>query len=372
MLGAKLRLVVVFGGVSSEHSVSCLTAGEVLKNIDTNKYEILPVGITKSGVWVVLFENFVDVDLEKLLVEVSENGAGSSLFFRQGKAFVVDNSFSSGSVVKELGKVDVVLPLLHGPFGEDGTLQGLLELEGVSYVGSGVLASALCMDKHFMKLFLASLDFYVTPYVLLFASSWVGRKSFFEKEVEELGFPVFVKPVRSGSSLGVSKVMCLEDLEAAVLLAFEYDPKVIVEAFVVGREIECAVLQARVGGDVRVSVPGEIVVTGGESVLYDFEAKYVSQQAVRVLCPAPLEDEVVLQVQKLAGEVFVGFGCEGLARVDFFYTVSGDFVVNEVNTMPGFTPVSMFPRLWLESGFSYRDLVGELLELALEKKVGLR
>jgi D-alanine-D-alanine ligase len=266
----------------------------------------------------------------------------------------------------------VVFPLLHGPFGEDGTLQGLLELADVRYVGSGVLASAAGMDKHVMKLLLAAQGIPVADHVLVTARHWERDPESVRADVEELGYPVFVKPARAGSSLGITRVKGPADLDAAVEAARRHDPRVVVEAEVEGREIECAVLESIDGGAPATSLPGEIQV-GSAHEFYDFEAKYLDgEEGARLVCPADLPDAVVHRVRDLAARTFEALGCEGLARVDFFVRHDGEVLVNEINTMPGFTPSSMYPLMWQATGLDYPSLVDRLVQLALRRGTGLR
>ena len=276
-----------------------------------------------------------------------------------------------GVAPRELGEVDVVLPLLHGPFGEDGTLQGLLELSDVRYVGSGVFASAAGMDKHYMKLVFAGHGLPVGPYAVITDRAWRADRAGALASCEALAYPLFVKPARAGSSMGITKVDRPEDLEAAVETARGHDPKVVVEQGIVGREIECAVLQGRGTDAPRTSQVAEVAVHANHA-FYDFEAKYLAESDVDLSCPADVPDEVSQQVRRLAGLAFEALGCEGLARVDCFYTADGDVIVNEINTMPGFTPHSMYPQMWAASGLAYPDLIDELITLALERRVGLR
>ncbi|HEY7717604.1 MAG TPA: D-alanine--D-alanine ligase family protein, partial [Pedococcus sp.] len=278
-----------------------------------------------------------------------------------------------GQVPRSLGEVDVVFPLLHGPWGEDGTIQGLFELADVRYVGSGVLASAVGMDKHYMKVVFAGAGIPVGPYAVITDSQWRHDRAAALDAVAALSYPLFVKPARAGSSMGITKVTDPADLEAAVDTAREHDLKVIVEQGISGREIECAVLQGRHGAPPRTSEVGEIEVDqdGGHD-FYDFEAKYLDEQGVTLSCPAKVPDEVAAEVRRLAAAAFEALGCEGLARVDCFYTDRGDVIVNEINTMPGFTPHSMYPQMWAASGVEYPELIDELIRLALERPTGLR
>lgn len=263
---------------------------------------------------------------------------------------------------RSLGAVDLVFPILHGPFGEDGTIQGLLELIGVPYVGSGVLASSLGMDKHFTKTVFQQASLPVAPWRTITADDWSEAPGMAYAALEELGAPVFVKPARAGSSVGVSKVSTAEQLADAMAVALAEDSKVLIEAGLVGRELEVAVLQGRPGEPARASVAGEVVVTGRE--FYDFEAKYLGAPGIDLVCPAVLGDAELAVMRGLAIRAFDAIGGAGLARVDFFLTDEG-WVINEINTMPGFTPISMFPSCWLASGFSYPELIDELIDVAL-------
>jgi D-alanine-D-alanine ligase len=280
-------------------------------------------------------------------------------------------ALDQADVVRELGEVDVVFPVLHGPWGEDGTVQGMLDLSDVRYVGSGVLASAAGMDKHYMKVIFAGHGLPIGPYAVITDRAWRADPAAAMDAVHSLGFPVFVKPARAGSSMGITRVNDPDDLQDAIEAAREHDPKVIVEAAIFGREIECAVLEGRDTDAPRTSEVGEIAVVQGHE-FYDFEAKYLAENDVRLVCPADVPDEISDEVRRLAAEAFVALGCEGLARVDCFYTNDGRVLINEINTMPGFTPHSMYPRMWAETGLSYHDLVGELIWLAQHRRTGLR
>jgi len=265
---------------------------------------------------------------------------------------------------RSLGDVDVVLPILHGRFGEDGTVQGMLELLGLPYAGGGVLMSALGMDKNVAKYVLRSAGVPVVPWVAVTRADLVRDRDLWERRIASLGLPVFVKPNRAGSSVGVSKVTSWDELEPALETAFAEDSLALVEQAVIGREIECGVLPGRDGAAPRVSVAGEIVVTGRD--FYDFEAKYLDAPGIELVCPAELYDGELAEMQRIAARAFEALGGEGLARVDFFYTGT-EFFVNEVNTMPGFTPISMFPRCWIASGMTYPELVTELIEDGLAR-----
>lgn len=364
------RVMVLFGGRSGEHAISCATAGGVLHAIDRDRYDVVAVGITRAGHWVL-----ADDDADRWAIrdghlpEVEDSP--TRVLLPQGTVDRDVHLVRDGDLAAPLGAVDVVFPLLHGPFGEDGTLQGLLELADVRYVGAGVLASAVGMDKHMMKLVLAGSGLSVGPFRVLPA----GRPATAEQLdaiVADLGLPLFVKPARAGSSLGITRVDDPAGLAAAVEGAREHDPKVVVEAAIVGREIECGVLGGRAGAPPRASLPGEIVVTDARHTFYDFEAKYLDEAGVTLACPADLPADVVARVQDVAVRAFEAVGCEGLARVDVFVTPDGEVVVNEINTMPGFTPYSMYPRMWEATGLDYAALVDELVGLALDRPTGLR
>ncbi|WP_425572030.1 D-alanine--D-alanine ligase family protein [Pedococcus ginsenosidimutans] len=367
----KPRVAVVFGGRSSEHAVSCATAAGVMRAIDRDAYDVVPIGISRDGHWVL-----TDGDPDRLSLtststpEVTADGAGVVIPLATTDRTLV--ALEPREVPKSLGEVDVVFPLLHGPFGEDGTIQGLFEMADIRYVGSGVFASAAGMDKHHMKVIFAGAGLPVGPYVVITDAQWRRDPAAAMDAVAALTYPVFVKPARAGSSMGISKVSTPEALEGAIEIARTHDLKVVVEQGIVGREIECAVLQGRGTDEPRVSHVGEIEVTAaGGHEFYDFEAKYLDDGAV-LSCPAAVPDHVAAEVQRLARAAFEALGCEGLARVDCFYTDTGDVVVNEINTMPGFTPHSMYPQMWEATGLPYRDLIDELLQLALTRPVGLR
>lgn len=366
----KIRVLVLYGGRSGEHSISCITASGVMSAIDRNRFEVIPVGITSAGKWVVGVEDpGAQRATPDALPTVADSGA-EVLF-----PLTVGNNelrvLEDGNV-RSLGHFDVVFPLLHGPFGEDGTLQGMLELADTPYVGTGVLASAAGMDKHYMKIVFEGHGLPVSPYVTVLPGQWEAEHNAILSRVEELSMPLFVKPARAGSSLGISRITDLAQLDAAIAFATQHDPKVIIEQGLHGREIECAVLGGRDGSPARASLPGEIVVTGVDNDFYDFEAKYLASQAAELSCPADLPAIVIAQVQEIAIRAFESLGGEGLSRVDVFVEPNGDVVINEINTMPGFTPISMYPRMWERSGLPYTELLTELIELALSRPVGLR
>ncbi len=261
--------------------------------------------------------------------------------------------------------------MLHGPWGEDGTIQGMLEMAGVRYVGAGVLASAVSMDKSYMKVVLGAAGLPLMPSLTVTSREWAADADAVRRRTDEQGYPAFVKPARGGSSMGISKVRRLEELDAALEAAFEHDPKVLVEASAEGaREVECGVLQA-LDGTPETSLPAEIRITDAHD-FYDFEAKYLPQEATAIDIPAVLPAETIAELQALSVRAFEAVGCEGLARVDFFVLPDGSLVLNEINTMPGFTPLSMFPQMWAASGVDYPALVDRLIRLALARDTGLR
>ena len=369
--GGKPRVAVLFGGRSSEHAVSCVTAAGVLGAINKDKYEVIPIGIAKTGQWVLAAEDTAQWSLSaSSLPEVVPSQKTVTLAEIGGEHQLI--VASPNEVPQELGTVDVVFPLLHGPFGEDGTIQGLLELSDTRYVGAGVLASAVGMDKHYMKVVFEAAGLQVGPYIAVTDRQWRKDAESVRKQVDRLGFPVFVKPARAGSSMGISKVDSLDELDAAIEEARRHDLKLVIEAGIVGREIECAVLEGRGTDAPRTSMPGEISVAGGTHEFYDFNAKYVEDDAAALSCPADLPEEAITRVRELSAAAFDAVGAEGLSRVDFFYTPDGQLIINEINTMPGFTPKSMYPQMWAASGLGYADLIDELIHLALNRKTGLR
>jgi D-alanine-D-alanine ligase len=358
MPGRRVRVAVVFGGRSTEHAISCVSAGSVLAALDPARYEVVPVGITPKGAWVI-----TSGDPETLSISGRELPT-----VQNGTAVVLPGDPTAGGlVVVEPGEgarllrgVDVVFPVLHGPFGEDGTVQGLLEMAGVPYVGSGVLGSAVAMDKEFTKKLLTAEGLPVGPYAVVRAGASLAGA-----DRERLGLPAFVKPARGGSSIGISRVDDWAELPAAMATARAADDKVLIEAAVPGREIELAVLEGLDGAPPDVSVPAEILLTGGRE-WYDFEAKYLDDVSALDI-PAKLPPEVTARLRELAARAFTALDCAGLARVDFFVGPGGQVTVNEVNTMPGFTPISVFPRAWATSGLDYPTLLDRLIQTALTR-----
>ena len=365
----RIRVAVVFGGRSTEHQISCISAGGVLRALDPEQFDVVPVGITPEGRWVL-----VDSDPERLAIA---DGRLPSVGDDTGPpvAWTADPSralsvHEPGHVPEVLADVDVVFPLLHGPYGEDGTIQGLLELAGVPYVGSGVLASAAAMDKAVTKILVAAAGIAQAPFVVIADRDWSFDRERALQSVRVLPLPVFVKPARAGSSVGITRVTDWADLEPAIEAAREHDPKVVVEQGIVGREIECGVLARTDGRGPEASVCAEVRVLG-DHTFYDFEAKYLDD-VTELAVPADLPEEVSERVRRAACAVFDAVGCEDYARVDFFVTDDGEVVLNEINTIPGFTHISLFPRMWQASGIEYPDLVARLIRTALGKRRGLR
>lgn len=348
-----IKIAIIYGGRSSEHSVSCISAGAIMSHLDPEKYELYPIGITQQGTWTV-----GESDPEKLR---STDGVMPTVTLTKEVSLAADPArrgqfrFADGS---EHVTVDVIFPVLHGLYGEDGTIQGLFELSGVPYVGTGVLSSACGMDKEYTKKLLAAEGLPVGKEVIL-----RGEETLTQADCQLLGLPVYVKPARGGSSIGISRVTRWEDMDAALREARQYDTKVIVESEIIGDEVECGVLEYP-DGTVVASVPAQLVNTSvGHEGFYGFDAKYVDGD-VSAMIPAPLDDAATRLIQSLAREAFQALQCSGLARVDFFVTQAGP-VLNEVNTMPGFTPISMYPQVFAASGVPYAELLDTLIARAL-------
>ncbi|EJF46102.1 D-ala D-ala ligase N-terminal domain protein [Schaalia georgiae F0490] len=371
------RVLIVFGGRSSEHEVSCATAAGILRAIDRDKWDVVPLGITKDGQWVRASDDPALLEFKDGKGQSVEAGA-TRVALTPGGGSLVELSYDGDPAdpgarvvgARDLGRVDIVLPLLHGPYGEDGTIQGLLEMAEVRYVGCGVASSAVSMDKHLTKVVLAGAGIDVGRWELITPLQWEADQGACLERAAALGFPVFVKPCRAGSSVGISKVESPEGLAVAVKEAQNHDPRVIVEAGVVGREVECGVLGGRADWRSATAPLGEIEVPDGE--FYDYEHKYVDD-VVGLVCPAKVAPAYEERVRETALRAFDALECEGLARVDFFLDEdSGTVLVNEVNTMPGFTPISMFPQVWAAAGVDYPALIDALLEEAAARTVSLR
>jgi len=364
----RVRVAVVFGGRSNEHAISCVSAGSILRNLDPERFEVVAVGITPEGSWVL-----TDGDPDSLAIAnrqlprvSSESGTELALTADPCRAGQLVSLAPGGAEV--LASVDVVFPVLHGPYGEDGTIQGLLELAGVPYVGAGVLASAAGMDKEFTKKLLVAEGLPIGDYAVLRPS----EITLDAKRLDRLGLPAFVKPARGGSSIGVSRVTNRQELPAAIAHAREHDPKVIIESAINGRELECGVLEFP-NGTMQASTVGEIRVAGvrgREDSFYDFATKYLDD-AAELDVPAKIDDDVSDAVRELAIRAFKAIDGRGLARVDFFLTEDGP-LINEVNTMPGFTTISMYPRMWAASGVDYQTLLATMVDTALSGGMGLR
>ena len=348
----KIRVAIIAGGRSSEHPISCISANGVLAAIDRSKFEPILFGITQSGTWIDMRQS----DFER-------GSDGLSYVPEGGEKLIVDIHGIKDSKGSYLG-IDIAFPLLHGAYGEDGTIQGLFEMAGIAYVGSGVLASAVAMDKSFAKPIYADFGLKVADGITVHRDNWNKSKDLEIAKIRALGFPIFIKPARSGSSRGTSKVKDESAISAALDDAFNYDPRVLVEAAVVGREIECAVLEidsvatASVLGEVRVHPPHEF---------YDFEAKYLDGSTTFDV-PANLAEPIASAISQAAITAFEALGCEGLARVDFFLSEDNQIIINELNTMPGFTPTSVFPALWEKTGRSYSQIITILLDSALSRQ----
>ena len=367
----KPRVAVVFGGKSSEHAISCVTAGSVLAAIDRDVYDVVPIGIATDGRWVLESgdperlritgpDRLPSVDGDRATIALAPEASSTDLVVTE-----------PAQPPRTLGEVDVVFPLLHGPWGEDGTIQGMFEMAGVRYVGAGVLASAVSMDKAYMKVVLAAAGLPVLPSTTVTARQWERDQAGCRERAAALGYPLFAKPARGGSSIGISKVHDESELDGAIEEALRYDPKVLLEAYADGaREVECGVLQA-LDGTPETSVPAEIRISGDHE-FYDFAAKYLPEEHTELDVPAQLPDAVAEQIRDMSVRAFEAVDCEGLARVDFFVLPGDRVVVNEINTMPGFTPTSMFPRMWAATGVDYPALVDRLLRLALQRDTGLR
>ena len=366
MTGRRLQVAVIFGGRSSEHAISCVSAGSVLSHLDRSRFDVIPVGIGPDGAWFLASDKPSELAIrDRTLPAMDGTGAPLTLPGDPTRKQLV--RLTGAGPAEVLSGVDVVFPVLHGAFGEDGTIQGLLELADLPYVGSGVLASAAAMDKDFARKVLRADGFPVTDTVVLRDAG----ATLTAEQRDWLGLPVFVKPARAGSSLGITKVVDWSQLPAAIATARGIDPKVLVEAAVTGREVECGVLEFP-GGRVEASLPAEIrMVAENSPGWYDFAAKYLDD-ACEFDIPAKLDDDITAELQAMAVAAFRSLDCQGLARVDFFVGPDGSLTINEINTMPGFTPISMFPRMWAVTGVDYSSLLSILIDTAMARGTGLR
>ncbi|MEV0727119.1 D-alanine--D-alanine ligase family protein [Polymorphospora sp. NPDC050346] len=361
----KTRVAIVFGGRSTEHGISCVSAGAVLAALDPDEFEVVPIGITRDGRWVLTDGDASQLAIaQRRLPEITVDSGQMVVLPADpvGNNLLILDPIRGGQA---LDGVDVVFPTLHGAYGEDGTIQGLLEMAGIPYVGANVFASAAAMDKEFTKKLAAVEGIPVGPYAVLRNGVTLS-----EEDKERLGLPVFVKPSRAGSSYGISKVSDWADLDAAVAAARQIDPKVLVEAAIVGAEVECGVLEGEAGGAPEASLLAEVRVVEQGHDFYDFEAKYLDNSCEYDI-PANLPEHVARQVQEYACRTFTALDCAGLARVDFFVTPDHTIYLNEINTMPGFTSTSMFPRMWAATGLEYPKLVSRLIRTAQRRGSGL-
>ena len=357
MKNKKIRLGVLFGGKSAEHEVSLISAKNVIEALDPQKYDIFLIGIDKTGEWRLRdgYAYLMNADNLKL-IQLNEAKDGLALVPKQDRKGFVSYS---GNQLQESLQLDVVFPVLHGTYGEDGAVQGLLKLANIPFVGAGVLGSAIGMDKDVMKRLLRDAKIPTANFLTL--HDYNRNRLTYEDVIKEIGLPCFVKPANLGSSVGISKVKNKSQFEAAIADAFLYDRKILVEEFVPGREIVCSVLGNE---DPIVSLPGEIIPN---HEFYSYEAKYLDKEGANYKTPVELPADIVEKVQQLAIDSYRTLCCEGMARVDFFLKESGDLVVNEINTIPGFTKISMYPKLWAASGLSYTKLLDRLIELAMER-----
>jgi len=346
----KLRVAVLYGGTSAEHEVSVVSARSVLAAIDRDKYDVVPIAITKSGEW--LLPDRAPQELKAAEGSLPEVGGGQAVVLRQGGELLASRA-------RNEAPIDVVFVLLHGPGGEDGTVQGLLETLGVPYVGAGVAASALGMDKSLQKAVFATAGIPVAHWIAITEAEFArDPQATVRRARDAIGLPAFTKPANLGSSVGVSKSRTAEELQRGIESAFSHDHAILVEQAIEGRELECAVL----GNDEPdASVVGEVVPA---HEFYDYEAKYLIEGS-KLVIPAEVPDEISDQIRRYAVEAFQAIGCTGMARVDFF--LGSSILLNEINTIPGFTPISMYPKLWEASGIPYAKLIDRLIELALER-----
>ena len=357
----KTRVAIVFGGRSSEHAISCVSAGSLLGALDADQYEVVPVGITREGRWVLAGSDPGQFAINGRRLPEITAASGDAVVLAADPTATELIVRDPADGVSSLVGVDVVFPVLHGAYGEDGTIQGMLEMAGIPYVGANVFASAAAMDKEFTKKLAAVEGIPFGPYAVLRAGV-----SLAEADKERLGLPVFVKPSRAGSSHGITKVTDWADLDDAVAAARQIDPKVLIEAALVGREIECGVLEGEAGGAPEASLLSEIHV---DTEWYDFEAKYLGDGRYDI--PADLPADVTRQVQDYALRTFTALDCAGLARVDFFVTAENQIYLSEINTMPGMTPRSMFPLMWAATGLEYPKVVDRLIRTAMRRGTGL-
>lgn len=368
----RVRVAVIFGGASSEHDVSCLTAGGVTRAMDPARYEVIGIGITPQGQWTQVSRDVMAAMevTEGRLPRLREDVTPAILLQSPGEGGRV--ATVDGDGLTDVRDFDVAFALLHGPFGEDGTIQGLFEMYGIRYVGTGVAGSAIGMDKDLMKRALQTRGLPVGPWLAVTPIDWQTDPEGVLATARQLELPLFVKPARGGSSVGISRCAAYDELPAAIAEAQKYDPKVVIEQGFTGvREIECGVLSDLDGGAPKVSLPGEIEMHTDEK-FYDFQAKYLAESQVSLHVPAELDEDLRERCRDVAGQAFTALAAEGLARVDLFTTSQGEVYVNEINTMPGFTRFSMFPMMWEATGITYPEVIDWLIQLALSRPMGLR
>jgi len=353
MINKKIRVGILFGGQSAEHEVSLQSAKNVIGAIDKDKYEVILIGISKTGEWLLLNQaEFLLHTTDPKLIKLNEENQAKVALIPQS-----DGELTNLTNIKSVTQIDVIFPILHGPFGEDGTVQGLLKLAGLPFVGAGVLGSAIGMDKDVMKRLLRDANLPIGKFLAFTEEDTID----YHQVVTELGLPFFVKPANLGSSVGVSKVKSKDTFVTAIKEAFTYNSKILIEEFIDGRELECAILGNQ---HPLASGIGEIATT---HEFYSYEAKYIDQNSSTLTIPADIPEEVTEEIKCLALKAFKTLGCEGLGRVDFFLRQDGQLFINEINTMPGFTKISMYPKLWEASGVTYPELISRLIELALER-----
>ncbi len=355
-MSSKIRVGVLFGGKSAEHEISLLSARSVVNAMDKNKYDVVLIGINKAGEW------FLHQDIERCLSNAEDAKLIQLKPVKENVALVPKESghpLISLSNEKLPHAIDVIFPVLHGTYGEDGTVQGLLKLANIPFVGAGVLASAVGMDKDVMKRLFR--DAGIPTAKFLSATKYTIKNFSFEKVVEKLGLPFFVKPANLGSSVGISKIKSKQDFEEKVAFALQYDNKILFEEFIPGREIECSVL----GNEAPIaSLPGEVIP---QHEFYSYEAKYLDDKGALFDIPAKLPEDLIKKIQTLAIKAYSTLCCEGMARVDMFLKQNGEVYLNELNTIPGFTRISMYPKMWEASGLPYPALIDRLIDLALER-----
>jgi D-alanine-D-alanine ligase len=354
----KKRVGIIFGGKSAEHEVSLQSAKNIVEAIDKQRFEVILIGIDKQGAWKVLEqEHYIENDKNPKLIAINDVGNNLQIQFLTNENKFLEQKQDG---IYYLSSIDVIFPIIHGTLGEDGSLQGMMNILDIPYVGCDVLSSALCMDKDISKRLLLAAGIQVTPYIAVHA--YQRDQLSFEQVQDKLGLPIFIKPANQGSSVGISKVINSYEFEKALETAFLYDEKVLIEKFVNGREIECAVLGS--SANPKASVCGEIEI---QSSFYSYDAKYINSEASRMIIPAKISEELSEKIRHQAIQAFQILGCSGLARIDFFLTENNEIYINELNTLPGFTNKSMYSKLWEKSGLNYSDLISQLIDLAVER-----